>query len=833
MDFYTNFFSRGNKVYLRGYKDDKRITEVVDYHPYLFVPARADARTEFRTLDGKPVEKKHFRTIYDAKDFLNQFKEVSNMEIYGLEHFAYLFIYDRYHGDMLYDVSRINVISIDIETMSDDGFPNIELADKEITAITLSRRGEKIVFGCQPYTPSSNNITYLHCNDEYDMLEKFLRAWQSGRFMPDILTGWNIDFFDVPYIVNRITNLLGRKEAEKLSPFGFLEEREVTIHGKNVKTYAPAGIAVLDYMRLYKKYSFKNQESYALDYIAEQELKGFKKLDYSEYGSLHGLYVNNFQKYIDYNIRDVEVIDRLEEKLKFIEQVIALAYTARVNYADTFATVRPWDIIIHNYLLDRNIVIPQMKRKSNYESLAGGYVKDPKPGLKRWVVSFDLNSLYPHLIMHYNISPETLAGKINIPGVDELVKGNYNYPSEDHAIAANGALFRKNKQGFLAALMEQIYNDRSKFKKMMIDAKKRLETIEKNTEEHRLVSNEVARYHNMQIAMKTLLNSGYGACANEYFRWFNFDIAEAITVSGQLTIKWAERHINEYMNKVLKTNNVDYLIASDTDSAYVDMEPLVNASGITDRDKIVAMLDKFCEIKMQALFNKIYAELATYMNAYQQKMFMKRETIADKGIWRGKKMYILNALDIEGVRYQEPEIKIQGIEAVRSSTPKVCRTAIKEALKIIMNKDESDVHAYIAEFKNKFMSLPFEDISFPRGMNGIDKYADRSSIYAKGTPMHVKGALLFNHFITTNNLSNKYQLISNGDKIKFSYLKMPNPFRDTVIASVGPLPPEMNIERYIDYDMQFTKTFLEPIQSILDLIGWSSQKRSSLDDFFI
>lgn len=836
--FYTNVYSRGDKIYLRGYgNDNRRVQEIVEYKPYLFVPKRRESSTRYQTLDGKPVEKMQFESINDARDFLKRYSDVSNMGVYGLNNFKYLYMYDKFHGDMEYDPSLINVISIDIETDSSGSFPDITTADKEVTAITLSRKGEKVVLGYFDYKPKTENVTYIKCKDEWHLLNNFLRIWQSGRYSPDIITGWNIEFFDIPYLVNRIKNILGLHEAKKLSPWGILDERTVETHGRENQVYMPAGISVLDYLGLYKKFKFGQQESYKLESIAEVEELQVKKLDYKSQGytSLDDLYKRNFELFIDYNIDDTTVVDLLEEKLKFIDQVVAFAYDAKVNYNDVMTTVLPWDIIIHNYLLDRAIVIPQFKKGNFDTALVGGHVKEVIPGMKNWVVSFDLTSLYPHLIMMYNISPETKVGREPyFPVLESILDKHAVIENDGYAYAANGVKFRKDKQGFLPALMEKMFNDRTVYKENMLDAKRSLEALgpEATSDDRRVLTNKISKYHNLQMAKKIQLNSLYGSLANEYCRWFDFDLAEAITVSGQLSIRWVEQDLNKYMNGLLKTTNVDYICAADTDSIYIVMEALTKHLGTNDRDKIVESLHQFCKTKIQKTINSSYDELALYMHAYQQKMFMKRETIADKAIWKARKMYIMNALDIEGVRYAEPQLKVMGIEAVRSSTPKSCRASIKQSLKIIMGGDESAVQQYIAEFKERFMKMPFEDVAFPRGMKGMNKYKDRNTIYTKGTPIHVKGALLYNHMLDRHGLSDKYQTIGDGDKVKFSYLKTPNSIGDHVIAILDELPTELDLHKYIDYETQFQKAFLDPIKSILETIGWQAEKINNLEDFF-
>jgi DNA polymerase elongation subunit (family B) len=821
--FYTNVFSRGNKVYVRGYENGKAFQKYEYYKPYLFVD---DKDGNYKTVDKKPASKIMFNSISEAKEFVTKYKDIQNFNYYGLENFQYLYIYDNYSGDVQYDPSKMSVVSLDIECIADQGFPDIQLADKEITAITIRKNKLNLVFGCGEFVTDDPNTKYFRCKDEKELLYKFVDIWNRPFIKPDIITGWNIEFFDIPYLVNRIRNICGEDLARNLSPWRMINEGKVHYKGKENQNFILMGISTLDYYQLYRKFTFGNQESYKLDYIASVEL-GEKKIDYSEYGSLLELYKNNFQKFIEYNIRDVVLVDRLEEKLKFIEQVMALAYDAKVNFVDTLTTVRPWDVIIHNYLLDRKTVVPKLVIKDNNESLVGGFVKDPKVGMSEWVVSFDLNSLYPHLIMQYNISPEKFVKKVPMwHNTDELISKKPIDYEPGYIYSGNGCVYKNDYQGFLPALMEKMYNDRSEYKKKMIELKKKFEETKDAA-----TGMQIAKYHNMQMAKKIQLNSAYGALGNKYFRWFNFDLAESITKSGQLSIRWIEKRMNEFMNKMLKTDNVDYVIASDTDSIYIEMKELVKRIDVNDDVKIVSAIDQFCEQKIQPYLDKCYQELADYMNVYQQKMFMKRETIANKGIWKAKKMYILNAWNVEGVQYDSPKLKMQGIEAVRSSTPQVCREYIRKALEIIMNESEISLQNYISQIREEYKNLPFDDIAFPRGANNVDKYYDRSHIYVKGTPIHIKASLLYNNLLKKYGLRN-LQPIMSGDKIKYCYLKLPNKIQDTVISNLDSLPDELNLNQYIDYEKQFDKSFIQPLKSITNVIRWDYEKKLTLEDFF-
>ena len=830
MRFYTNVQMIGNQFLVRGYDNGKHVMFKEEFSPTLFVPSKKESK--FKTLDGENVEPIVPGSVRDCREFYKKYDDVDGFKIYGNDRYVFQYISEKYPEDEIkFDITKIKLTTLDIEVASENGFPDTESASEEILTITIQDYATKniLTWGVKPFINKQSNVKYIECKSEYQLLQNFLDYWVKN--IPEVITGWNIQFYDIPYICRRLNRVLGEKTMKTFSPWGLVSEREVVIMGRKQISYDVGGITQLDYLDLYKKFTYKAQESYRLDYIAEVEL-GQKKLDHSEYDTFKDFYTKNWQKFVEYNIVDVELVDRLEDKMKLIELAITMAYDAKVNYADVFFQVRMWDNIIYNYLKKRNIVIPPKEKSAKDAKYAGAYVKEPKPGVYDWVVNFDLNSLYPHLIMMYNISPETLMDERHpTASVDRILTQQVSFELyKDYAVCANGAMYCKDFRGMLPELMEKMYNERVIFKKKMIAAKKEYEkTPTKELEK------EIARCNNIQMAKKISLNSAYGAIGNQYFRYFKLANAEAITLSGQVAIRWIEEKMNTYLNKILKTDDVDYVIASDTDSIYLNMGPLVECI-FKGREKttegIVSFLDKICKVELEKYIESSYQELADYVNAYDQKMFMKRENIADRGIWTAKKRYILNVWDSEGVRYTEPKLKIMGIEAVKSSTPAPCRKMIKDALKLMMSGTEDDVIEFIEKSRKDFKNLPPEQVSFPRSASVVNKYKSSASIYEKGTPIHVRGALLYNHYIKKANLTNKYSLIQNGEKIKFCYLKKPNSIHENVISYIQDFPRELGIDKYIDYDLQFEKAFLEPMKVILDSIGWSVEKTVNLDSFF-
>jgi len=854
-NFYTNVQCVGNNILFRGIVNGQRRSDRLEYYPTVFVPTNKE--TKYQTLDGIKVGSLKPGTVQDTRQFIKQYKDTDNFTVYGNHNFQYCWIGDQYNDDVEYDRDLISIIYLDIEVDSQNGFPDPEVGSEVITAITIKHKDIFWVFGCGEYNAKKENVKYIKCDNEIDLIETFIALWR--KINPDIITGWNVQFFDIPYLYNRITRVLDEKTARKLSPWGRTSLRKAIVLGREQQAINLIGTSILDYMELYKRFTYTQQESYRLDHIAHVELNE-RKLSYEEHGSLHKLYSEDYEKFIDYNIKDVELVEQLEDKMKFIDMILALAYSAKVNYNDVFSQVRMWDTMIYNHLRKKNIVIPPKINEEKTEQYAGAYVKDPIIGMHNWIVSFDLNSLYPHLIMHYNISPETLVPRERAPeevvnslnlgahktiaGIDNIIEKIFDTSSlKNHnlTVTPNYQFFRKDVRGFLPEMMEELYEQRSEYKSLMIEAQKNLEKLgsvdtvaEGKNYLYKKYTNDIARYSNVQLARKVQLNSAYGALGNQYFRFYDTRLAEGVTKAGQLSIRWIENKMNEYLNKLLKTENEDYIVASDTDSIYITFNKLVASvfPEETSSKKIVDFLDKVSSEKLEPFINKCYVELAEYMNAYDQKMFMTREVIADKGLWTAKKRYILNVHDSEGVRYAEPKLKIMGIEAVKSSTPGACREKIREAMKILMNKTEDDIIQFIEDFRVEFNELPAEDVAFPRGINGLRKYKGVSEIYTKGTPIHVKGALIYNTLLKKHNITKVYPMIQNGDKIKFTYLKEPNHIHESVISMSGSLPNEFDLEKYIDYDKQFQKAFVDPLGVILDKVGWKTERISTLEDFF-
>lgn len=872
--FYTCVTTKGSRLMHRGYDaHGKRVHESLSYRPTLFLPTQNPNAKSWSTIDGLKVESVDFENMYEAREFIKRYEEVENFPIFGNIEPQYQFISDQYgcEGDIEYDPSLIRVLYIDIEVESENGFASPKDANEKVNAITVIQGDNTYSMGLGKF--SVEGVSCRNYTDESRMLKDFLDLWE--LLDCDIVTGWNVNMFDMPYLYRRIERVLGEKAAKRIAPWREIRDRRVVIMDRENMVYEFGGITILDYYDLYRKFTFVTRESYKLQYIATVEL-GEGKDDFSDVGTLTQLYQNDFQRFMEYNIQDTRLILKLEDKLHLIEQAQALAYSARCNFGDVFSQVRMWDGIIYNYLRAQRIAIPPKPHYEKSDQFEGAYVKEPLVGQHEWVASFDLDSLYPHLIMQYGISPENLVTMDMVerritslqekfrsdPGdektrldidslhelkrivsemtLDRILAGDFdNAPllRLNLTMAGNRTFYRRDRKGFLSELMDIMYSQRKEYKRKMLEAKAWLKSdaAKKDPAAAEQRRKEVSKYGVFQLVRKVQLNSAFGALGNQYCRYYNPDMAEAITVSGQLSIRWAENNLNRLLNKACGTEGEDYVIASDTDSVYLRLGCLVDRTiGKKPLKETIDFLDKSCNEVILPRIAKWYEDLAKRMNAPANRMSMKREGIAAKGIWTAKKRYMLAVhLGEDNVYVEEPDLKIMGIEVVRSSTPQIVRTRLREAIRIIMTADEGGMRRFVEQFHDEFVTLPPQQIAFPRGCNNLDEYADAATIYKKATPIAVKGALIYNHHVKmTKGLSKKHPFIRDGEKIKFIYLKVPNPIREKVLSFVTAVPPEFGLDNYIDRELQFEKAFIEPLTTIVDAVGWKIVEQSSLEDLF-
>ena len=828
MSFYTNVLRYKNYILHRGYQNNgERFMRKEYFQPTLFVSSKKNEG--WTGFDGQLVAPLEFESMFEANQWLKQNIGVSGRNIYGNKKFAQQFVTQKYPRDIEFKRELINVGTIDIETDYDTGFPHPNEASQRILAITYksSKFSTYHVWGYGEFDTTKaliSDVKYTRCNSEEELLSKFLEFWSHPDIIPDVITGWNTRFFDIPYIVNRMAKVLGIQEIQKLSPWNMQpEHRRITKRGSENDVYEIPGIQTLDYMELFQKfgYTYGPQESYALNHIAYVVLRE-KKLSYEESGSLKNLYKDDHQKYIDYNMKDVQLVDRLEEKMALITLALTIAYKGGVNYQDTFGVTAIWESIIYRKLNLRKVVVPLDNNEKPFRSFAGGYVKEPQVGRHDWIVSFDLNSLYPNLIVQYNMSPETLTDNNHMNDVGYYLSGQS--VDSEYSVAANGSSYRKDIDGVLPQIIEEYYDERVSVKQMQIAAQKEIQ----NGYTAQL-DKEIVTLENKQLAIKILLNSLYGALGNKHFHYFDIRLAEGVTLSGQLAIQWAEKAMNAAMNKLLQSEK-DYVVAIDTDSLYVNFGPLVKKLSPANP---VFFLDKICKEHFEPILQKAYEKLFKNMNAHKNRMVMAREGISDSGIWTAKKRYILNVHNNEGIQYKEPKLKIMGIEAIKSSTPEVVRDKFKKAFNLIISGTEAEAQRFIQDFRNEFKTLNPEQVAFPRRVSNITDWHDHKTIYKKSCPIHVRGSLLFNKHLKYNKLQQQYELITNGSRIKFCYLKLPNPIKENVIAFQDALPKELKLHNYVDYDLQFNKTFIEPLNLILHSIGWSAEEQSTLEDFFV
>lgn len=886
--FYTNVQISRNDILVRGHDSSGTpFKERIAYQPTHYVKSQ-HKDSPYKTLFGEPLDALTFESITEGRNFIYKYEGMHDtFPIYGYPKYIYNYISENFRSQTP-NLEAVSVVYFDIEVcgnhyepnhvvrLEDDtvttigelrfypdkkvwdetksqyiaienssyykpnGFPKPEEARNPINAISL-RKGEQIwILTTLAYETHRDDVDTIICKDEKELLAKFVKLWR--ELDPEIISSWNGRFFDIPYIVNRLTKVFGEQAAKKLSPWGLIRPyTEKTKYGKEQQSYHIIGISDIDLMVAYIKFSFKNHESFSLNYISHIEL-GEKKVSYAEFDNIHLFYLKDPQKYIEYNIQDTDLVFKINKKTGLINQIMELAYSAGVNYEDAFTSVLFWEVKIKNKLETRNIIVPgTRKHEEKTRQNIGAFVKPVKPGLYKWVISQDLDSLYPHCIMEFNISPETLVDYkeelSQLMPIEDILNGNLynnetirkNIKERNLAYTPNGCFFKKDIQGILSEMMEEDYALRKQYKSQMLEYKKQ-NKASPTVELEALIS----KYNNMQMARKISINALYGVASNEFFLFYDLAIAEAITLSGQLIIKYVSNKFNEFFNKILKTKNIDFIIANDTDSCYLNLDLIVKHLNVDEPKKIVKSLVKFCNDHIQTKLTQWFEEFAVYINAYKNKLHMKTENIAEAAVWKAKKRYFMNVWWSEGVTYTKPELKITGIEAISSTSPAICRDAIKDCLKLILKSDKQGLYSYVREFEKKFRQSTFEEIASTSGVTDMMKYYTGTfPVYAakSHTPVHVRAALLYNYYIRKFKVNDVYQDISNGDKLKYCYLKIPNPIHENIIGIYNKLPSEFGLEKYIDYDKQFETEFINPVNSIAKILKWDIVNNESILDF--
>jgi DNA polymerase elongation subunit (family B) len=834
MKFYTACAIKGNKILVRGYKDGVRFTDSVSFKPSLFI--KSDKETKYKTLNGIGVKRMVFDTLYDCREFLKQYEDLNDSPIYGNTDFVTQYLLETYESEVVYDLSQIKIAYFDIETETEGGFPDLRNPNEKINIIGVRISG--VNYAITEKQVSIPNCKLILVSSEKELIQKFFELLRKEDI--DVLTGWNVKLFDIPYIIGRARLFFDDKEIQSWLPFNLMKERETNIGGTDYRLFEFPGYTTLDYMDLYKKFSGTSQESYALNFIAKAELDE-QKLDYAEYGSLREFYTKDFQRFAEYNIQDVELVEKLDNKLRLIDLAVSIAYEAKIPFDVVFFATRIWGTICCDYLLRKDIIPPIQTSYAKDDQFVGAYVKDVAPGLYKNVVSFDATSLYPSIIMGWNISPETCIKKDASLSADDFLRSkrkdipNFVKQASDQnaCLSCNGSMFTNNIRGFIPILIERTFNQRKEAKNKMLELEKEYE----HSKDVNLLP-RIAALKIRQSVKKILANSLYGCLGNPAFIYSSPELATAVTVTGQVIIRTAENCMNGYIRHITKDNDKDYVLAVDTDSVYLNLDDIITQiqqkTKITD---ITDFVDKICEQKIQPELKKEMDLLTKTLNCSENKIFFKREAIASAGMFIAKKRYALLVQDLEGIRFEEPKLKIMGLETARSSTPAIVRKKLKDCIKIILTKTPEELRQYVNEFYDEFMVLPISDVAAPRGVKGINKYSDNTKIYQTGTPIATKAALLYNSYSKKIGIDKQYAAIKENDKIKFVFVKVPNPYgmagKDAVMGFINSPPKEFNLEKYIDRKKQFEKTFGEPLDNILQAINWKLNAQVSLESFFV
>ena len=826
--FYDN---KEGTIRLRTWTEDgKRIDTDVPFSPFLYTESTtpADATSIFRTH----LKRRVFKNNMERSKFV---KETSTSRLFGNMSCEQQFLLEAFKEQVdSKDFSKypLKIYSFDIETYSPNEFPVPELAKDPVILITIHNNLTDEIFSWgveKKYKPKNENVKYYCCRTEFEMFEKFMNFWKIDP--PDILVGWNSERFDIPYIINRARGLLGDEFINQLSPVGKLYYKPIMDNfGRNTGKWVIYGLSCLDYMEIYKAYAKGERESYSLNYIGEYELKEGKLAINAT--NLSNLANEDWENFVDYNIQDVQLLVKLEAKLNYLRIVRLLAYKGCTNFEAALGKIAIVTGAMYLQAHKQGYVIPTFKNEEIRDSLVGGYVREPERGLKKSIVSYDVNSLYPNTIITLNISAETKLGKIVIGeyGVDDkltirLVNGKIHELTEKQfktfikkekiSVSKAGVLYSQKYKGVCPNLIDTLYTERveAQKQKLTLEKKKKLNEEEKATVEY---------LDTLQYTIKILLNSIYGTFANKYSAFMDIDNASSITKTGQAVAKEGAKILDEFIQKTYGVTS-SCVIAGDTDSVYITIQPILDklelplAVDNVITKKVHTIVDEITEV----VNSEINSWAGTELNSSDSRFVFKREVIADVGTFLQKKRYIIRILDKEGVAVEGGKFKYVGVEIARSTMPKKVKEIVKEVLEnaLLTNdiKGTNDIyrHAY-----DTFISLPLAEVAFRSSIQNYNKYADGATLdkFNKGTPCHVKASIAFNLLLDKFKLTSKYEKIQSGQKVKYFYTAN-NPYRLDAIAFVTDYPKEFDKVK-IDYEKMFLKIAAPPVERLYEALDW-------------
>jgi DNA polymerase elongation subunit (family B) len=832
-----------------------RVFQEIDFKPYLYLEHKVE---EAKSIYGTSLKKREFDTLWDRNKFVKESGITRLFE--NLPPYQQFLIDNYYYCNEEDDFSKnpLKIMFLDLECPGIPGgkFPEPELAENVIDLITCYDSLSKTytVFGLKKYNPAREDIFYIHCKSEEDLLKKFIGHFSSDY--PDVLCGYNSANFDIPYLINRITFQLGKEWADELSPIGRIYEKinQEGKFGMPSKEYVIEGISCLDYYVMYKKFAMAPLESYKLDYVGEVEL-GENKIAYE--GSLADLSINDWKTYTEYNIQDVEMLVKLDNKLRYIELLRFISYLGLCNMENAIKTLPVVNGAVAIRARHRNEKIPTFVRPRIDGKIPGAYVAYPKNGFSESLVSFDANSLYPSVMISLNMSPETKVGHVEKIGdgyhlkhvsgkTFELTKENYIKYIKEEKLAKSDAniLFTQKKKGIMPEFLDFLYSKRKEMKNKMFEIKQEFSKNKKNLskKEQSDIESFIQKLDTFQHAYKITLNSTYGYCANKYAPLGDQDIGASVTLTGQSVIKKS----NELFINFIKENypNVynlaeEHLIYNDTDSCYISLKLLEQYNIFITKDG-----------KITSDFYKVCDEIENYINAgcndwakrrlwsLDPRFVFKRESICDKAIFTGKKYYVLHMLDDEGIPVDK--FKYRGVSVVKTTMPKVLKPYVKKIMEtMILTQSLKDTNETFMEAYEIFKGLDVESIYKNSSINNYEKYASQCKDFdtVKGMPAHVKAAYFYDLLIDRMGLGQKYQKFKSGEKVKSVYLKTPNKYGINMIGFKGKYPEEFKDVFDIDYEKMFDKLLYASIEEFYNSVNWKLRRpnenvKIELEDFF-